>query len=543
MARTFLTSRHFLTDQRWALTLVEMLIGMAITLLMMAAVVTLFANIGAGVRIRQATIELSGELRDVRAQLYNDLTHATCPTLPWQRPDEDTGYLEIVEGNYSDRNPSPLTDGNAGNGELDYAISQIPGSQDPNANVPIPGPQLTTDATGLGDFDDIIALTVRQENSPFRARFIEPGNVPKTIESSVAEVIWFAVENDLNSPPPDEPGMRKLYRRELVVAPWVDLGYFNSNLPPFVSGSGSQQRVFNYEQFYDQCDVSVHVEETTPGTFIWVANTLGDLTKRENRFAHYYNFNSNLARGFPHQFPFRIRNGLLTGEAGDPNTSLVPLGLNRVGEDQILNNVLAFDVLVYDPGAPLLEYAGSIIEPVADSLFTVGNAITADLSNVVGFGAYVDLGWDDSYDYDPNVSLGFPPRPFQEEHRLGWKPNLTTDPTHLLRRPPVVYDTWSLHYEYDGLNQDQDYYDNGTTFSIDEGTNGLDDAITTGGGNLLWVDHSNDIPLNGVDDLGERETSPPYDVPLRGIQVKIRMYEPDTRQVREVSVTASYVPQ
>ena len=74
-----------------------------------------------------------------------------------------------------------------------------------------------------------------------------------------------------------------------------------------------------------------------------------------------------------------------------------------------------------------------------------------------------------------------------------------------------------MHYEYDGLDQDND-----TLF--DEGTNGLDDD-----------------GFNGVDDLLERETSPPYDEPLRGVQVKIRIYEPDTRQVREVSVTASYV--
>jgi hypothetical protein len=44
-----------------------------------------------------------------------------------------------------------------------------------------------------------------------------------------------------------------------------------------------------------------------------------------------------------------------------------------------------------------------------------------------------------------------------------------------------------------------------------------------------------------VDDPGERETSPPYPVPLRGIQVQIRLYEPATRQVRQATVGADFI--
>src|SRR3972149_2376877 len=47
-------------------TLVEMLVAMAITLVMMAAVVTLFANVSNSVRNRRATIEMSNQLRHVR---------------------------------------------------------------------------------------------------------------------------------------------------------------------------------------------------------------------------------------------------------------------------------------------------------------------------------------------------------------------------------------------------------------------------------------------------------------------------------------------
>ena len=68
---------------------------MAITLVMMAAVVTLFANVTNGVRNRRATLELSGQMRQVRNMLQQDLQGATCPGLTWQRPESNHGYIEI----------------------------------------------------------------------------------------------------------------------------------------------------------------------------------------------------------------------------------------------------------------------------------------------------------------------------------------------------------------------------------------------------------------------------------------------------------------
>jgi hypothetical protein len=82
-----------------------------------------------------------------------------------------------------------------------------------------------------------------------------------------------------------------------------------------------------------------------------------------------------------------------------------------------------------------------------------------------------------------------------------------------------TYDTWSSHYERDGVNQDQDDW-------VDEGVNGLDDD-----------------GVNGVDDALERETAAPYGVPLRGVEVTIRMMEFSTRQVRQISVVGDFVPE
>ena len=80
-----------------------------------------------------------------------------------------------------------------------------------------------------------------------------------------------------------------------------------------------------------------------------------------------------------------------------------------------------------------------------------------------------------------------------------------------------LYDTWSFHYENNGLNEDGDDL-------VDEGTNGFDDDLAY-----------------GVDDVGERETVPPYDVPLRAKQVKLRIFELDTQQIREVTVGQHFV--
>ena len=159
------------------LTLVEMLVAMAITLVMMAAVVNLFANVGASVRNRRATIEMGGQLRLVRLRLHNDLVGATCPTLTWKRPGDDNGYLEIVEGQWSDKSPSGLLNDGDNNNEpdgLDVRTSLVPSS-----NAPYLPQDWVTDGRGLGDFDDILALTVHSENEPFVGRTlieITPGN-------------------------------------------------------------------------------------------------------------------------------------------------------------------------------------------------------------------------------------------------------------------------------------------------------------------------------------------------------------------------------
>jgi hypothetical protein len=185
-------------------------------------------------------------------------------------------------------------------------------------------------------------------------------------------------------------------------------------------------------------------------------------------------------------FPYRLNAAVMN--------SLAQTG-GQAGEDIMQSNLLSFDVRAYDPTVAIKSVSGLAVIP-GDPGWTNASAVA------IGMGAFVDLNYS-SYTGAASSTFSGPP---QLKSQLGFAPVMAT------------YDTWSLYYERDGANQ------NGGVLT-DEGTDGLD----------------NDN-INGVDDPGERETSPPYLAPLRGLQVRIRIYEPETRQVRQVSVTADFLP-
>ena len=158
--------------------------------------------------------------------------------------------------------------------------------------------------------------------------------------------------------------------------------------------------------------------------------------------------------------------------------------------------------------------------------------------SIISHGAYVDIGYlntsySAAYNYDitltPNGSthlgLGHWGHPRSGLGGTVVGPNFT---------PPIaqVYDTYSFHYECDGVRQSTAPASTGTV--IDAATNGFDDN------NNGVVD---DIVYNGDPTAGENETAPPYPVTLRGIQVKIRTFEPDSRQILEWTVVQDFLPQ
>ncbi len=186
-----------------------------------------------------------------------------------------------------------------------------------------------------------------------------------------------------------------------------------------------------------------------------VPNTLADLTKRENRL-FLASGTGQLRSG---TFPYAV---VTDGTARLPSAATFD-NTDRVWEDVLLTNVISFDVRVFDPQS-------------------LPNADYVQLSGSTGATSTLLSAADT---------------------RSG------------LSR---TYDTWSLHYEFNGIDDDNDGV-------IDEGTDGLDN-------------NNNGVP----DDPAEYETSPPYPVPLRGIEVRIRCFEPSSREVRQMTVRHSFVP-
>jgi hypothetical protein len=268
--------------------------------------------------------------------------------------------------------------------------------------------------------------------------------------------------------------------------------------------------LFDYYSIMQFGDVSIRPFTVTGSTYLYFfANSLADLTRRENRFLH-------IGTAFPNAIDLNPNYGgnstLARANAANALSQFRwVLGGARRGEDVILSNVLAFDVRVYDALAALR--ADNVV--AANAIGTVqpgdpGYSLTiANGHAVAGAGAYVDLN------YSRYLTAPLPtPSAFSG-------PGLQTGLTG-------TYDTWAASYERDGLNQDYlaDGAANINSGPFDEGTDGLD----------------ND-GANGVDDKGERETTPPYPTRLRGLEVKVRTYEPGTRQVQQGTVGADFIPE
>jgi hypothetical protein len=111
-----------------------------------------------------------------------------------------------------------------------------------------------------------------------------------------------------------------------------------------------------------------------------------------------------------------------------------------------------------------------------------------------------------------------------------------------------TYDTGCLSYEHDGIDQDG----SGTA---DQGFNGFDDNAGPGPYPANWlgvngiVDDPWSVAVNYsagmavVVSPGERETMSHFPYPLQAVEVKIRVYESDSRQVRQVTVVQDFVPE
>jgi hypothetical protein len=414
---------------RLGMTIVEMLVAMAATLLIMSVVAQLFSVLGRTVSQSTNVQDMNAQLRSAARMLRRDLDGITVDAKPPARADREQGYLEIIEGT-------------------------------------------AKDGLGIaGDWDDAILFTSTSLNEPYRGSL---DGVAGAFQSQSAEIAWFcAVSNDQ---PLASYGITTytLYRRQLLAAAYIgERPFATENRVSFPGWAG----------FYQANDISARREGDSRE---WLyPNSLSDLTKRENRFLH--------AVAFPHQF------------LGDGNAGAILTG-DRLGDDVVLTNVIAFDVRVFDPLASVQSAAGVPVIP-GDSGY--GSAAVA------GTGAYVDLGWDTTKTNAISPTGTFPPS--GQSVFQGRGVSLINAATFAQFSVPT-FDTWSSHYETNGRDEN-------SLNGPDEGTNSRDD-------------NSNGL----VDESAEAETSAPYPIRLRGIEIRIRCCDPRSRQIRQVTVRHAFAP-
>ena len=420
---------------RLGMTLVEMLVATAATLMLMGAIAQVFSVFGSAVTNSRSMIEQDTRLRSVAWRLRTDLGGATARTLPPLEPSAGDGYLEIIEGNRRD-------------------------GYDATGTALVAGDL-------VGDIDDVLLLTTRNSDTAFLGK---AGTA--MIESPAAEVVWFLRA----TPGTSNPTTYTLFRRQLLV-----VGY--AGFVPFITNNTAAFSTWasRWNTFYDNYDISVRREGA-----LLVPNTLADLTRRESRFMHNPNGITN-GTGYPYSFDASI-----PGLFFDAATSA------RAGEDVVLTNVIAFDVRVFDPAAAV-SVSGDAAAVPGDTGFSSGAASAR--------GCYVDLG-----NGTTGVTSHFSGSA-QGNYRL----------QSMGLAGSTTWDTWSTHYDANGVDEDG-------VGGIDQGSNGLDDAIGS-------------HPQNGqIDEPEEQETSPPYAFPLRGLEIRIRVYEPSSQQVRQVTVRHTFVP-
>jgi hypothetical protein len=527
---------------RRGVTLVEMMIAMIITLMIVFAMVEAFRRIGETTTDGRAVIEMLGQMRGARSAIENDITRSTIPVAMRDPstllPDQYHGGFELIEGMGSDSAPGR------------YFVRTPSGVAYNNFNFGGADPLAAESQTLFGDLDDILWMTIRNDDVPFRGRLAvgaggdgvwnTSDDVINTIESNLAEVIWWAELNDqpqdvdgdgaINPPVVNNgnvvtageggygewnPGETfTIRRRVLLIRPdlTVNTNGFMSNPPSQLD----EQRAFLINN-----DVSVHLhyDQTTHAPMRLQANSLGDLTFRWNRSIH-----------GPIDFSNVDGNGNPTGLSGPPLLNYIgPIyptylpayqSASMRGEDVVLSNVTAFDFRVWDPNVPVHTYTtlnGELPEglvPGDPGYRAAALAGSPPRPRAPGYGAFIDLGcvdssvdpvlfdalqrWPDAFD-DDGSGADDPLEARLNPHfidRVALRSSLRSGPASI----GYVYDPWTLRYETDTYNEDH--------YVAGDGDN---------------------IP----DDRGE--TEPPYPHPLKALQVRIRMYESDTRQVKQVS--------
>ncbi|MDA7951788.1 MAG: hypothetical protein MPJ24_09915 [Pirellulaceae bacterium] len=569
---------------RRGLTLTEILVTTTLTMIILGIVVGIINQMQTTINQGQSAIQLSKKMVEITSELQEQLDNVTVPVTPYRSIAEGGGYFEYIEG---DRYDGSDNQNNLAQSPIRETFVQ----------------RGTT--TGLrtenvwGDIDDVLSYTAYNPENPFTGIFNG-----RTISSPYAEIIWYTVFDDKNGNGQTDLGDLKLYRRVLLIRPDLNLPDTNGRLvlhladevTPYELGFPSTTPADietlhqNLQNFYHRNDISVRVspDPNNSDALNLVANSLDNLTLRENRVGHqikYFNPNQpnwpyllSSAAVATNQLPAPLPSpstvvynansvGVVDGvgaamlspilapkiqiDSTDPtidpadyppilddNGNTIPSG-----GDLVSDAILAFDVKVFDPMAPIFDPT----DDPANISSTINTQLTNETSSGIhrehqtahvlspgdtGFtadlfsanpgnlplprGDYVDLGYLKNSTY-PDASY------FSDWSRYSYDPTTygTSDPaippTPSLSPPwPYsIYDTWCSEYNrgaasYDGID-----------------SRGIDGSL----------------PNGQIDDFVEQLTVPPYSHPIRGLSVTIRIFSKTNQKIGETTVITSFSPE
>ena len=543
--------------KRRAFTLVELLVSVTLTLLVVFAIVQIFDVLGSNMRLGRALIEMSGQMRTVTNRLQQDLDNVTCQVKPWNDPESGSGYFMFIERNARDQDAMSFdADGNSLLG---------PDGQNDAADA--------GQSTHFGDWDDVLALTVRSPDRPFVGRMVTTTGGVTTIQSQEAEVVWWTAVVDTDGDGNIDPTETNivLLRRIFLIAPNLQ-----NAINSVYAGGGTLNVALS--------DLSVHAETGQPP----ITNTLADLSRPDlravaqrsdvlvnNDLVYEIAFPTVIA---PSDIPGDSNHSLLGVLDGSQSQSAANDQLNvgvAFGDYVVLTDTLAFDIRAYDPLAPIISVNGIAIAPGDPGYPPPQNANDRapldDLRNVVGIaiddipgpitvstaygsaemigrGAYVDLGYLLTWNYGgPDgprlvftsshsdlsvIGNSFDPdeRPLGRVSHFSGLPafrDMSLSGTVGFRDPGepfwrldngLLENTAARAYNlYHNVDVPTIYYDTWTSFYERDGENQdfdeLTDEGTDGLDNSMKANGNHDLTggaaINGVDDPTERETSPP----------------------------------
>jgi len=140
-----------LATVRRGLTLVEMLVVVALTVLMMSIIAQIMTATTGAIQVARAYHQLDSELRAIEGTIKRDLGAATARMTPPLNPKDNLGYFEYGENEFADAQgedsddyisfTAQYTDGNLFYGRYFPAPSGVPGGVGPdvraNSNQPV----------------------------------------------------------------------------------------------------------------------------------------------------------------------------------------------------------------------------------------------------------------------------------------------------------------------------------------------------------------------------------------------------------------------